>query len=126
MYQAQLLLKKDNDFSFAKVRERLAPKFPEATWTDGSWSLVMTTSDWEIAFQEVGGPEVLQESQHIAEQITGEEDDQGIGTCERRVELRSDVPDPELEHFEKFQNVLEAMRTFQGTILVDPREPCVL
>ena len=126
MYKAHLLLKKDNDFSFAKARARLAEKFPSATFTDGPWSLTLETDDWDIAFQESGGPEVLQESQHIAEQITGEEDDQGIGTCERRVEMSSDVPDPEMDHFEQFQDVLEVMRTFQGTILIDPREPCVL
>jgi hypothetical protein len=31
-----------------------------------------------------------------------------------------------MEHFDKFQSVLAAMRTFQGAILIDPREPCLL
>ena len=96
MYQAYLLLKTQNDFTLAKARQQLAEAFPDATFTEGSGSLAMETPDWELSVQTNDGPEVLAESRQIAEQITGVDDDQGIATCARRVEIASDVPDPRL------------------------------
>ncbi len=126
MYQSYLLLKTPNDFTLDKARQRLAEAFPDASFTEGPGSLAMETPDWELSVQTNDGPEVLAESRQIAEQITGADDDQGIATCARRVEIASDVPDPVLDHFEKYQRVLDAMRAFEGTILIDPKEPCVL
>ena len=126
MYQAYLLLKTQNDFTLAKARQHLAEAFPDATFTEGPESLAMETPDWELSVQTNDAPEVLAESRQIAEQITGVDDDQGIATCARRVEIASDVPDPEMDHFEKYQRVLDTMRSFEGAILIDPKEPCVL
>src|SRR5437763_756763 len=106
MYQAYLLLKSDNDFTLAKARQRLAEKFPTATFTESPDLLAMATYDWNIALRINAGPEVLAESQQIAEHVTGGQDDQGIGACARRVEIASEVPDPEMEHFDKYLRVL--------------------
>ena len=126
MYQAYLLLKMPNDFTLAKARLRLAEAFPGATFTEEPASLAMETEDWDLSLTMNSGPEVLADSRHFAEQLTGVDDDQGIAACGQRVEIGSDVPDPDLEHFEKYQRVLDAMRTFEGAILLDPKEPCVL
>ena len=126
MYQAYLLLKPDNDFSFEEAQRQLAKKFPTAEFTSAPGSLQMDTDDWGLAMQLNEGDDVLVESRQLAEEITGIADDQGIATCSRRVEFGSDVPDYDLRHFDKFQRVLEALRTFNGTVLVDPQEPCVL
>jgi hypothetical protein len=126
VYQAYLLLKADNDFSFATAHKRLAERFPAAAFTEGPDSLAMATGGWDIALHLTVGPDVLAESQRIAEQVTGGQDDQGIGACDRRIEIASDVPDPEMDHFDKYLLVLEAMQGFRGVIAVDPKEPCVL
>jgi hypothetical protein len=126
MYQAYLLLKADTDFTFAEARKRLAERFPEAAFTEDANSLAMVTDDWDIAFTMNAGANVLAESRLFAEQITGTEDDQqGIGTCQRRVEISSDVPDPEMDHFDQYLKVLDAMQSFQGVIAIDPSEPSV-
>lgn len=126
MYHAQLLLKDGNDFSLDALSGRLAEAFPDAAIDAGDATLQLDTDDWEIAFAVESGPEVLEQAQSVAERITGADDPQGIGTCRGRVDFRSDIPDPEMEHFDKFQNVLDVMRTFQNAILIDPREPCLL
>ena len=126
MYQAYLLLKPANDFTLDKARQKLSEAFPDASFAEGPGSLAMATDDWEIAFQINEGPDVLLESEQIAEQVAGSDDALGIAACDRRVEIASDVPDPELEHLEKFQSVIDAMRSFQGTIAVDPQEPSLL
>ncbi len=126
MYQAYLLLKSPNDFTLPKARQRLAEAFPDASFTDGPDSFAMETPDWELSLRMNAEPEVLAESAKFAEQVTGSDDDQGLAACASRVEIESDVPDPVLEHFDKYQRVLDAMRTFEGAILLDPKVPCVL
>ena len=126
MYQAYLLLKEPNDFTLEKARQRLADAFADASFAEEGDSLTMETPDWELAVRDNRGPDVADESQRFAEQITGLDDDQGLAACARRVEVMSEVPDPVLEHFEKYQRVLDVMRTFEGGILIDPKEPCVL
>jgi hypothetical protein len=126
MYQAHLLLNADTDFTLDEAQRRLVDKFPDASFARDDRSLVLSTDDWEISFIQADGPEVLADSQRVAEHVTGAEDEQGISACDRRIEIGSDIPDPEMEHFEKFQRVIEVMQTFRGAFAIDPREPCVL
>ena len=74
----------------------------------------------------VTSPQVLQESREIEEKIGGDEDDLGIANCDRRVEVASDIPDPEMDHFNEYLLVIEVLQSFKGIIAVDPKEPSLL
>jgi len=126
MYQAFGLLKLDSDFNLDAAAKRLAEKFPDYSVLHNDKKLTMSSGDWEIWLSLNLGPEVLQQSRDIEEKIGGDEDDIGLATCTRRVEVNSDTPDPEMEHFNDYLSVIEILKSFQGLIAVDPQEPSLL
>ena len=126
MYRAYGLLLPDSDFTLSEAAVRLAAKFPRASIAPGDQGLTLTLEDWDIRLRLREGPEVLEEARAMAEQIGGAEDELGITNCARRVEVWSDVPDREMEHFNDYLLVMEAVQSFRGVIGVDPQEPSLL
>jgi len=126
MYQAFGLLKPDSDFTLTETAKRLAEKFPAFSVVHSGEKLTLSSEDWEIQLTLVTSPQVLQESREIEEKIGGDEDNLGISNCDRRVEVVSDTPDPELNHFNDYLSVIEVLQSFKGIIAVDPSEPSLL
>jgi hypothetical protein len=126
MYQAYLLLEPSTDFTFDAAANRLAQKFPSFEVTRANNGLILSSEDWEISLRMNSGPEVVEESHRIAEHISGQDDGRDIASIDRRVEIASDVPDPEMDHFNDYLMVIETLQTFRGVIAVDPTEPSLL
>ena len=126
MYSAFGLLKPDCDFTMTEAATRLAAKFPSFAVEQNSDTIVVSSADWEIHLTLDESPTVLDESREIAEHIGGAEDAKDIAVCARRVELASDIPDPEMEHFNDYLFAIEVLQSFKGLIAVDPREPSLL
>jgi hypothetical protein len=126
MYLAHGLLLPSSDFTLAAAAPKLAALFPALQQTRSDRQLTLSSDDWEIHLILEDGPEVLEDSRRIADHVGGEEDELGIGTCNRRVVVSSDVPDPEMDHFNDYLQVVEVLQTFRGVIPVDPREPSLL
>ncbi len=126
MYQAYGLLKPDSDFTLAAAATRLAGKFPQFSVERKDDALSLFSADWEIHLTLVAGPQVLAESRTLEERIGGAQDDIGLSTCARRVEVASDFDDPEMEHFNDYLKVIEVLQSFKGLIAVDPKEPSLL
>src|SRR5205085_1117138 len=105
---------------------RLGAKFPTYRVEQQSDAIVVAASDWEIHLTFNESPAVLNESREIAGHIAGEVDGRDIAACARRVELSSDIPDPEMNHFNEYLLAVEVLQSFQGLIAVDPREPSLL
>jgi hypothetical protein len=126
MYEAYALLKPDSEFTLAAAANKLAAKFPNYLIAEGKDQLKVTATDWEIQLTLVAGPTVLDESRTMEEHIGGHQDDLGMATCDRRVEVASDQPDPEMEHFADYLSVIEVLQSFKGVIAVDPQEPSLL
>ena len=126
MYHAYALLQPSSDFSLKAAAPKLKAKFPELKQDLSDRQLMISSEDWEIHLTTEEGPDVLEESSRIADHISGAEDELGIRTCNRRVDVASDVPDPRMEHFDDYLKVIEVLRTFRGVILIDPDEPSLL
>jgi hypothetical protein len=126
MYQAYGLLKPDSDFTIAGAAKKLAARFPDWSIVHDSDKLLLSSSDWEIHLTVNSGPRVQQESRDIEEKIGGDQDDLGIAACDRRVEIATDTPDPEMDHFNDYLSVVEVLQSFKGLIAVDPQEPSLL
>jgi hypothetical protein len=126
MYRAYGLLLPDTDFTLADAGRRLIARLPGSTVAQAGERLTLAKEDWEIHLTLRQGPEVLAESRTIAEHIGGAEDELGITRCDRRVEVESDVPDPEMDHFNDYLTVIEVLVSFGGVIGVDPDEPSLL
>ena len=126
MYQAFGLLKPDSDFTLAAAAQKLAARFRGCALTQEGDQLTVSTKDWEIHLTLASGPQILDESRKIEEGIGGDQDDLGIVKCDRRVEVASDIADPEMEHFADYLAVIEVLQSFKGLIAVDPQEPSLL
>jgi hypothetical protein len=126
MYQAYGLLPPGVGFDWETAAQRLKARFPQMDVARDGERIAVTSGDWEIHLAMNSGPEVLAESAQIAEGIGGQIDGAGIARCDRRVEVSSDVQDPFLEHFSDFQAVIEVLQSFEGVIVVDPREPSLM
>lgn len=126
MYHAYGLLLPHSDFTLAAAAQKLAAAFPNHQILQGDGQLTLSKDDWEIHLTLQEGPEVLEESRRIAEHVGGQEDELGVGTCKRRVDVASHVPDPEMDHFNDYLLIIEILQKFQGVIPVDPHEPSLL
>jgi hypothetical protein len=126
MYRAYGLLLPDTEFTLADASQRLRARFPGGTVEETGGRLTLKKGDWEIHLTMRQGADVLAESRTIAEHIGGAEDELGITRCDRRVEVESDVPDPDMGHFNDYLVVIEVLRSFRGVIAIDPQEPSLL
>ena len=126
MYSAFGLLKPDSDFTMVEAAKRLSAKFPSFTVEQKTDTIVVSSADWEIHLTLNESPAVLDESREMAGHIGGKDDAKDIAACARRVELASDIPDPEMEHFNDYLFAVEVLQSFKGLIAVDPKEPSLL
>jgi hypothetical protein len=126
MYSAFGLLTSDSDFTMTEAAKRLSAKFPSFAVERLADRIAVSSEDWEIHLTLNESPTVLAESGEIAGHIGGAEDAKDIAACARRVEVASDIPDPEMSHFNDYLFVVEVLQSFKGLIAVDPREPSLL
>jgi hypothetical protein len=126
MYHALGLLPPDSDFTLEAAAQRLKAHFPQARVERSGNEVNLSEGEWDyrIVFQK--GPDVLEESEGLAGRIAGLDDDATMRSCDRRVELSCETPDPFMEYFDKHFQVLDVIRTFAGAILVDPKEPSLI
>lgn len=126
MYRSYGLLLPETRLSLEDVEERVRATFPDAVMWRQEDTLVVMVGDWNVNFRINDGPEVLSESVWFAGRIAGLEPGSGMDTCNRRLEVWSDTQDPFLEHFDKYQRVIDLLRGIPGLIAIDPKEPALL
>jgi hypothetical protein len=126
MYHAQGLLLPTSDFTLAAAAKKLAGVFPKFKQTQTGQRLSLASDNWEIHLTMEEGPQVLEDSIRIADHIGGADEELGIAKCNRRVDVATDYPDPEMDHFNDYLQVIEVLQSFQGVIAVDPSEPSLL
>lgn len=126
MYRAFGLLLPESNFTLPAAAKKMTAVFPGFQQQLTGDQLSVFNDSWEIHLNMQQGPEVLEESEEIAEHIGGTEDALGIRRCNRRVEVSSDFPDPEMEHFDDYLKVIEVLQTFDGLIAIDPQEPSLI
>lgn len=126
MYHAYGLLTPDSDFTLAAAAKKLVARFPGFEVAHNDRQIKLARDDWEMYLTLQEGPEVLEESIQIADHIGGADEELGIAKCNRRVDVVTDVPDPEMDHFNDYLMVIEELQSFKGVIAVDPSEPALL
>lgn len=126
MYRAYGLLQPSSDFTLDRAEARLRADFPNASVTRKGDQISVIMGDWEIEVYLNTADYVLNESIGLAEKIAGLEDGLDIESCNRRVDVWSDTPDPFVEHLSDFHTVIEMLRSFRGVIIVDPKEPALM
>ena len=123
MYRAYGLLLPSSDFTVDEAFRRLTARFPQYSVLLGSTGqITVENATWEIEVALAAGPHVLSESQGFADHIGGVSEYGDVASCDRRVEVWSDTPDPEMAHLKDFQDLIEVLKGFTGLIAVDPKE----
>jgi hypothetical protein len=128
MYRALGLLSPDSDFSIDEAKNRLAAKFPGFNITSDANQIVVSQGEWWIALALVSGPEIQNETEGLIGHLAGVEPAEAevFAASDRRVEVWTDVPDPFMEHFDHYLFVIEVLKSFNGLLAVDPKEPGLL
>jgi hypothetical protein len=119
-YEAITFLQEGSDFDLAVAARRLAEWLPNTEVTRRGKGIVVKSSGWEVRLHLMDEPYVAEESRDIAKQFADCPRAAEIGECERRVEVCSTDPDPDMGHFNDFVFVLHALEEFRGVILFDP------
>ncbi|HEV3386619.1 MAG TPA: hypothetical protein VG097_17510 [Gemmata sp.] len=128
MYRAYGLLKPDSDFNMDQALARLTPRFPGYSITRTGDRISISKGDWEIELALASGSHIPAETQGITDKIAGMEgaETDVLFRSERRVEVGSETPDPFMEHFNDFLQVVEVLKSFNGLVAVDPHERALL
>lgn len=128
MYRAYGLLKPGSDFNLESALDRLTQRFPDYTIARTGDQITISKGDWEIEVALVSGSYIATETQGITDKIAGMEqsETEALAGSERRVEIGSETPDPFMEHFNDFLQVVEVLKTFNGLVAVDPQERALL
>jgi len=126
MYHAYGLLLPTSDFTLAAAAKKVAVVFPAMKQKQTDRRLTLSSGNWAIHLTLEDGPDVLEDSVRIADHIGDAEGELGIATCNRRIDVASDDPDPEMDHFNDYLQIIETLQSFRGVIPVDPKEPSLL
>jgi hypothetical protein len=128
VYHAVGLLQKDSDFSLAEAENRLRTALPAlaAEWSGDT--ITLTQGDWWLSVGLVTGPQLRDETEGLVSKLAGLEPAEADAyvSSDKRAEVWTDVPDPFMEHFSDFLAVVEVLKSFNGLLAVDPKEPGVL
>ncbi len=128
MYRAFGLLRTDSDFSLDEAATRLTAKFPGFGVARDGNQVVVSQGEWWIALALASGPEIRDETEGLLGRLAGVEpqEAEALTASDRRVEVWTDVPDPFMEHFDHYLFVIEVLKSFNGLLAVDPKEPGLL
>ncbi|MCI0702669.1 MAG: hypothetical protein L0241_16425 [Planctomycetia bacterium] len=128
MYRALGLLQPDTDFTIEEAVKRLSAKFPGFGVTREGDQIVVAKGDWWIAMALVSGEHIRNETEGLVGHLAGVEpaEAEALVASNRRVEVWTDVPDPFMEHFNDYISTIEVLKSFNGLLAVDPKEPGVL
>jgi hypothetical protein len=128
MYRAIGLLHPTSDFTLDEAAARLTAKFPGFGVVREGNQIVVSQGEWWIALALVSGPEVRMETEGLVGRLAGVEpaEAEALVSSDNRVEVWTDVPDPFMEHFNDYLFVVEVLKSFNGLLAVDPKEPGVL
>ncbi len=125
-YEALGLLEEGSDFTIAEVGKRLASRFPGWVVRTDKNQIGLSSAGWLITLAINEEPSVVDESREIAEALADSPEAAAVARCSRRVEVISDSPDPDMEHFNDYLIVVEVLQSFKGVVVVDLREPSVM
>ncbi len=128
MYRAFGLLRPDSDFSVDEALTRLTAKFPSFGVTREADQITVSKGEWWIALALVAGAHIQLETEGLVEHLAGVEpaEAEALVASDRRVEIWTDVPDPFMEHFDHYLLVVEVLKSFTGSLAIDPKEPGLL
>lgn len=126
MYRVYGILMPESALTISELHRRISTRLPQyAVLLAEDQQITIESADWEFELRLVEGEDVQAEHAAIAEGIGGE-DASYLGTSTRRVEGWSETPDPTMDHFDDFQAVVEVLKSFDGVVVVDPKEPAIL
>lgn len=118
-YNTICFLQDTSNFDLTLAAFRLAEEFLSAQVTQLGKDISIQFDYWKIKLHLAEEPFVAEESVGIAEYFADCPRAAEIAQCKRRIEIGGD-PDPNMDHFNDFVCLCQALEEFQGVILFDP------
>ena len=124
-YQAFVMLPTENSPAPDAVKQQIQQRFdlahPVAQIAIEPDYITITIEDWQLRISANGDPYVLEEAQEIATQHLelGDPKRAALATYSFRLEISCDE-DPNMDYFNCYIYVLEALSEFPGAIVFDP------
>lgn len=126
VYQAFLLLTPEAELTVADVQDILRSINDRWQISLHERGVIVNSDEWEIHIALNEEPWVRDESQEIATALEDFPEAREIEQCDRRWEVHSHTPDPEMDYFNDYLFIVERLSRFPGVIAVDPCEPGLL
>lgn len=120
MYEHLILIAFDSDFDFYRLTKYLKDFYARTDKRKVNIelqgdTLVLLVERYPFYLLLSDEPHVLEESVEMAEAWTGEASEKSrIAQSGRRLEMRTDHPDPEMKYFNDSLYILEAVEEFDG------------
>jgi len=122
IYEAQAFLQDGSDFEIGAAIQRLTSRLPDLTVTrTGEKGIRVSAGSWTMRVELQDEAYVAEDARELAEELTECPRAAEIAACNRRVEIWSRDPDPEMDHFNDYVLSCETIEGFRGTILFDPQ-----
>ncbi len=122
-YRAFVFLSDESDFTIPAAADRLSSRsnlsgVQVERLSDSELHLLF--DDWRLKIVEVRGDHVLEEAREIATMHSGCEHADEVARCDRRAEIWSEDPDPDMDHFDDDLLTVEAViGSFRGAFAID-------
>ena len=131
-YLALGLVPPSTDISFHAVAPLVFQAFPgevpakkaQRTVEDGqltTWIIWLEWPDWKVQIRPVAGTKVLEFANKVASVDPSRQDNSVIASCDRLIEVQG-TDDANMDHFNDYVFVLQALENLPGVVLFDPRD----
>jgi hypothetical protein len=120
-YDAIAFLQSGSDCHLGGAARRLSNRFRHMQVTHDGKEITISAKAWQVTLHLAEGPLVAEESREMGEHFTRCPRASDIAKCERRVDIWSTDPDPNMDHFNDFILVLETLEEYRGIILFDAK-----
>jgi len=120
-YEAIAFLQDSSDFDLAAAARRLAEWLPEWQVVRRGKDISVRSPGYALLLRLADEPLVAEESLDMAAFFANCPRANEIAEGKRRIDVSCADPDPGMDHFNDFICVCQALESFRGVILLDPR-----
>ncbi len=128
MYHLQAFMTPGSNWSLPETATRLRERLPDHQVELQEDRIAVRHGDWSIHIVREAGPHLRDEMDGLLSRLAGVEPTEADAylASQQRLTIFSDDPDPFMEHFNSYLTIVDVLKSFDGVLVVDPKEPGVM
>ncbi len=128
MYHLQAFMTPNSNWSLPETANRLRERLPDHQVELQGDRITVRHDDWSIHILREAGPHLRDEIDGLLSRLAGVEPAEADAylASQQRLTIFSDDPDPFMEHFNLYLTIIDVLKSFDGVLVVDPKEPGVM